>query len=281
MGDPWSIEAWAKWPGYLALIAGMGAAVTLALPGEARGTALGTKATRLARIAGAVGVVAIMLRAVAHAATIDGLAGAFDLDTLRLVVVDSRWGGSWRWHAATAVTVALASLRLARGRHLAPYALALTAAVIVAPWLGHGAGSVWRGALHSAHLAGTGAWLGTVVVLALVARGTARTEAASSLTPVIARFSPWALACATLAFASGIVLAWTYLGGFAALADTTYGRVLLVKLALVAGIGLCGAINWRGVRQGNAPKAGLIQSEAVLAVLAIAVTAWLSETEHP
>ena len=44
MGDPWSIEAWAKWPGYLALIAGMGAAVTLALPGEARGTALGTNA---------------------------------------------------------------------------------------------------------------------------------------------------------------------------------------------------------------------------------------------
>ena len=126
---------------------------------------------RLARIAGLLGVAAIVLRALAHAVAIDGPAGAVSLDTLRLVVIDSRWGGSWRWHAATAVAVALASWRAGAARGLLLYAITLAAAIVVAPFLGHGAGTLWRGALHSLHLAVTGAWLGgePLAVMTLVA----------------------------------------------------------------------------------------------------------------
>ena len=168
MGESWSLEVWAKLPGYLALLCGTGAAVALGLARFAQpGAALAPGLARLARIAGLLGVAAIVLRALAHAVAIDGPAGAVSLDTLRLVVIDSRWGGSWRWHAATAVAVALASWRAGAARGLLLYAITLAAAIVVAPFLGHGAGTLWRGAVHSLHLAVTGAWLGTVVALCI------------------------------------------------------------------------------------------------------------------
>jgi len=160
-------------------------------------------------------------------------AGAFQIDTLRLVVVDSRWAG---------------------------------------------AGDVWRGALHSLHLAVAGGWLGTVVVLAIAVRGA---PAIATLAPAIARFSPWALACAALAFVSGTGLAWLYLGSVSALVETRYGRLLLLKLALIAAVGVCGFLNWQRVRRRATPRLGWIQVEAALAVLTVAMTAWLTETEHP
>lgn len=270
----WPLEAWAKLPGYLALLGATGTVVALSLTGRSAG-GLVAPVTRIARWAAVLGLAGVVLRALAHAVTIDGPAGAYHIDTLRLVVIDSRWGGSWRWHAATAVGIALASVRLGAGARVLVYGAAVAAALAVAPWLGHGAGDLWRGGLHSLHLAVTGAWLGTVGVMALAARRTA------ALTPFIERFSPWALACAAAAIASGLGLAWLYLGSVPALVQTPYGRLLLLKLALVAGIGGCGLVNWQRVRWGRAPRLGWIQLEALLAVGALAVTAWLSETEHP
>jgi putative copper export protein len=281
MGESWSLEVWAKLPGYLALLGGTGAAVALGFARDRQTEAFVPGLARLARLAGLLGVAAIVLRALAHAVVIDGPAGAVQVETLRLVVIDSRWGGSWQWHAATAVGVALASWRLRALRGLLLYALALIAAILVAPFLGHGAGTLWRGILHSLHLAVTGAWLGTVVVLALAsgrAPSAARMDAVAAL---IGRFSPLALACAAAAGVSGVVLAWVYLGSVAALVETTYGRLLLAKLALVGAIGGCGFVNWQRVRAGEAPRVPVIQAEAAIAVLTIAVTAWLTETEHP
>lgn len=282
MEESWSLEVWAKLPGYLALLCGTGAAVALALArAAAPGEALAPRLRRIARLAGVLGVAAIVLRALAHAAAIDGPTGAFQIDTLRLVVIDSRWGGSWRWHASTAVAVALASWRAGATRGLLLYALTLAAAVLVAPFLGHGAGSLWRGALHSLHLAVTGAWLGTVVVLALASGGAVTPARADALGGIISRFSPWALACAAAAGVSGVVLAWLYVGSMDGLLATFYGRLLLAKLALVGAIGACGFLNWRRAGRGEAPSLPLIRAEAALAGLAIAVTAWLTETEHP
>lgn len=285
MQELWSLEVWAKLPGYLALLCGTGAAVALARVPDRRGGELAPALARVARLAGILGVVAIVLRALAHAVAIEGPAGALQFDTLRLVVIDSRWGASWRWHAATAVAVALASWRVGSTRQrLGLYALALAAALFAAPFLGHGAGSLWRGALHTLHLAVTGAWLGTVVVLALAsgrATSAATSGASGALAAVIGCFSPWALGCAATAGASGVVLAWIYVGSVAALVETTYGRLLMVKLLAIAGIAACGFQNWRRVGRGDAPNLRLIRAEAAFAVFALIVTAGLTETEHP
>jgi len=282
MEESWPFEAWAKLPGYLALLCGTGAAVALGLArSERAGEGLTPGLARAARLAGVLGVVAIVLRALAHAVAIDGPAGAVQFDTLRLVVIDSRWGASWRWHAVTAVAVAVASWRVVGPRRLVVYAMTLAAALAVAPFLGHGAGSLWRGALHILHLAVTGAWLGTVVVLAFSSGRLPSAARTDALAAIVGRFSPWALVCAAAAGASGVVLAWTYLGGVAALVETTYGRLLLLKLAAVAAIGACGFLNWRRVGRREAPSLSLIRVEAALAILTIAVTALLTETEHP
>jgi copper transport protein len=281
MGESWSLEVWAKLPGYLALLGGTGAAVALGFARDRQTEAFVPGLARLARLAGLLGVAAIVLRALAHAVVIDGPAGAVQVETLRLVVIDSRWGGSWQWHAATAVGVALASWRLRTLRGLLLYALTLIAAILVAPFLGHGAGTLWRGALHSLHLAVTGAWLGTVVVLALASGRAPSAERTDALAAIIGRFSPMALACAAAAGVSGVLLAWVYVGSVDGLLGTFYGRLLLGKLALVGAIGGCGFANWRRVRAEQAPRVPVVQAEAAFAVLAIAVTAWLTETEHP
>ncbi len=281
MGEWWSLEVWAKLPGYLALLGGTGAAVALGLSRDRQTEALVPGLARLARVAGLLGVEALVLRALAHAVAIDGPAGAVQLDTLRLVVVDSRWGGSWQWHAATALAVALASWRVGVARRLVLYAITLAAAILVAPFLGHGAGTLGRGALHSLHLAVTGAWLGTVVVLALASGRAPSTDRVHALGAVIGRFSPWALACAAAAGVSGVVLAWVYVGSVDGLLGTFYGRLLLGKLALVGAIGACGFLNWRRVGRRQAPTLPLIRAEAALAILTIVVTALLTEAEHP
>lgn len=281
MGESWSLEVWAKLPGYLALLCGTGATVAFGLARGRHGDVLAPDLARVARLAGALGVAAIVLRALAHAVVLDGPAGAVHLDTWRLVVIDSRWGASWRWHAAAAVGVAIASRRLGAGRGVVPYVLALTAAVLVAPFLGHGAGALWRGGIHSLHLAVTGAWLGTVIVLALAGGRAPSAARAHALAAVVGRFSPWALVCAAAAGLSGVVLGWLYLGGVAALVETTYGQLLLAKLVLVAAIGGCGFFNWRRAGRGAPPHLVLIRAEAALALCVLVVTAALTETEHP
>jgi putative copper export protein len=78
---------------------------------------------------------------------------------------------------------------------------------------------------------------------------------------------------------TGLLLAYFYVGTPANLVGTPYGRLLLAKLALVAGIAACGFINWRRVQVAGAPSTARL--ELALAGLVVIVTAFLTETEHP
>lgn len=70
--------------------------------------------------------------------------------------------------------------------------------------------------------------------------GAAAAAAVDEMAAAVARFSRWALVAIVLVVASGTVQAWRQLRSFSALVDTTYGRVLIVKVVLVAVI-LCAA----------------------------------------
>jgi putative copper export protein len=63
--------------------------------------------------------------------------------------------------------------------------------------------------------------------------------------------------------------------------STEYGRALLMKLGGVAAVGVCGWVNWRGVRRGAPPNRIVMTVEWVAAVAVLALTAQLTETEHP
>jgi copper transport protein len=77
------------------------------------------------------------------------------------------------------------------------------------------------------HLSAMTIWAGGLVLLVA---GVSR----SDLWPTAARFSPWALGSVALLAVSGTSNAWRQLGSFSGLTDSSYGRWLIIKLALVA-----------------------------------------------
>ena len=94
-------------------------------------------------------------------------------------------------------------------------------------------------------------------------------------------FSPAALAFGALAGATGIFMAWTHVGSIGALTGTDYGKVLMIKVALLSLTGATGAYNWLRVRPALGDHSGarrLRASAAVelgIATIVLAVTAVL------
>ena len=83
------------------------------------------------------------------------------------------------------------------------------------------------------HLAGVSVWLGGLVVLVTIVLPRRR---AAELREVVPRFSSVAFWAVVVIVASGTVQAWRQLGSLDAITSTTYGRLLLIKVALVAEI---------------------------------------------
>ncbi|MFJ5729314.1 copper resistance CopC/CopD family protein [Streptomyces paradoxus] len=80
------------------------------------------------------------------------------------------------------------------------------------------------------HLLATGVWLGGLVALLLTLRG----SSGDDLVEVVPRFSRIAFASVTVLAVTGLYQSWRGLGSLPALTGTSYGRLLLAKLAAVA-----------------------------------------------
>ena len=102
------------------------------------------------------------------------------------------------------------------------------------------------------HVLGAGGWLGSLLVVlvaglpAAFALGAERRGA--GVAALVHAFSPVALGCAGVVAATGLFAGWLQVGRLAALGETDYGRVLLLKLGLLAPVAALGAYNWRRVR---------------------------------
>jgi putative copper export protein len=141
------------------------------------------------------------------------------------------------------------------------------------------------------HVLGAGGWLGTLLVVVLVgipfALRQSDGERGRAAAAIVNAFSPVALACAAAIAITGVLAAWIHLGALSALWASDYGRVLLVKLAVIAIIAVLGAVNWRVLRpaMGDVAAARRIRGSAIaeLAVgaLVLAVTAVLVATPTP
>lgn len=169
-------------------------------------------------------------------------------------VLSTRWGGNWKlqvWTAVAALALMLATGRLGARDRLGW--LAAIALVATLPLTGHAVefppGQVLGVAAQGLHVLGAGLWLGTLAVLAApVAQLARRADAAerrARLGALGAAFSPVALTGAALAVGGGVVLSIANVGSWAALTGTSYGRLVLVKLGLVAAAAALGAYNWR------------------------------------
>ncbi|MGH7033051.1 MAG: CopD family protein, partial [Stellaceae bacterium] len=161
---------------------------------------------------------------------------------LGTLLSDTQFGQVWSWRALLLVAL-WPCLALRRGIRIRDgFALALAAALVAATALqGHagaegGLAGMLRAGADAAHLLAAGGWVGTLVPLALLLqRARHESERGGSIMAAGATaFSRLGLACVAILLVTGLVNAWFLVGSFASLVGTAYGRLLLVKLALVA-----------------------------------------------
>lgn len=210
----------------------------------------------------------------------------------RLLLGSTDWARTWLM-AVGAALVAAAGFRVARQGGVGGWAAA-TAGVLVLGAFPALTGHANTGDLRELTLAAdvlpvwaAGGWIGTLcVVLALEwrQRRTGGSNAASVLPVLVPRFSPVAIACVATLMATGVLAAWIHLESLGALVGTRYGRLLLLKVALVLGVLALGALNWRrltplleeSLGQDAMRRAATI--ELVVANVVLAVTAVLVRT---
>lgn len=96
-----------------------------------------------------------------------------------------------------------------------------------------GALRIWAELSDAVHMAAMGVWLGGLVVLGAVLLRSGDVAAMRTALPRFSRTVPW---CVGVLLITGTFQAWREVGSVALLVDTDYGRFLLAKLALVAGL---------------------------------------------
>jgi copper transport protein len=208
--------------------------------------------------AAALSVAALFARLWMQVAALGGGEAAWAGARLDVLLRDTGWGLAWVLQAIATVAFVL-GLFVAR----APYGRG-------AGWMGATAGAVLLSAVpalsgHAAsvdrlsavaiisdavHVLGAGVWLGTlmaVMAVGIPAALTAGAESAGAVASMVRGFSPMALAGASAVGLTGIVNALFHVDAPADLWTTTYGRALVVKLALLAGVAALGWFNWKRV----------------------------------
>jgi putative copper export protein len=200
------------------------------------------------------------------------------------------WGRVWAVQAVLALITSRAFLRAGRPGAVWGGLALLTLALALSPaFAGHAVAEASRAisvVADGLHVLTAGLWLGTLGALALSSQRTT-TEEAPLLLARIRRFSRLALAAVPVLVLTGAASAWLRLEQLPALWGSSYGRLLLVKLALFAGVGAMGFYNWRRatphLAAGGDPAAvrRSIRTELLLAFAVVLVTALLVTTPPP
>jgi copper transport protein len=163
-------------------------------------------------------------------------------------VLDTRFGRLSALRLAFLLLGAFAAVRFRRrGVVLAVSAVAVVATVALS---GHAGSGRWVGAAVVAdvvHLLAISVWLGGLVILAGYVLRPA--VVGGDAEPVARTFSTVAVSSVALIVATGEFQAVRQVGEPSALVDTSYGRLLLVKVALVAAMVALGARNRSWLRR--------------------------------
>jgi putative copper export protein len=216
-------------------------------------------------------------------------------EEMRFLLLGTAWGTTWRFGVAGAVIAGAGFWVASRGRR-AGWAVATVAALALGAFpafTGHANASDLRPltlASDTLHVWAAGGWVGGLALVLFLEWSWRRMrggEPASLLPLLVPRFSRLAIASVTALVATGVFASWVYIDGLGALFGSRYGRVLLLKLALVAGVLVLGWVNWRritprlGEAEGRATMRASALGELALANLVLIVTAVLVRTSPP
>jgi putative copper export protein len=284
-----------------------GAALLITAGRSDRATALGWQ-RRIVRWSGTLVVVAVGagLVALAHqTAVVSGrAAAALEPAAIATVLLETQAGRIWLVRLSLLVLVAafvlLAPRGLSRSDWLAVRGEALVLAALALGLIaaaGHAAAvtpdAAVAVALDALHVIATGIWVGGLLPLGALLVAAGRDDGADARPYAVLtarRFSRVALVCLVVLVASGLVNAAVHIGSVPALLGTTYGRLLLLKLALLAPVLLLAWLNRRELLprlSGEAETVGrpamrqlgrFVGAEAALVLALLGVVAVMSVT---
>lgn len=206
-----------RWPPGIASSAAFGRAMTLVLRGAAVAAALSA-------------LTWLMFEAVNMSGETNA---AFDPTTLWLVLSDTSFGAIWLWRIVACI--ALVAVLFIGNDRLFVVRLALAGVTLASLGLvGHaamedGAAGIAHQANHAVHLLAAGGWVGGLLPLAIFMR----TDTGKHSTEAAQRFSTFGAIVVAAVLLSGALNSWFLLRSVADLANTNYGRLLLVKVLLV------------------------------------------------
>lgn len=232
------------------LAAGLAAFLVLAHDGGAEAPTLRRRLRRASAV-GAAGVL-VALPIQAALATGLGLGALFERGVAREVL------GDGVGLSTVVVLLGIAGVALDAGRRAPATLVAAFAATAGFAIAGHTTTADPRALVTAsdvAHAVAGAVWFGGLVGLATVLRARKGDDAATAA-PVVARFSGIAAISLLVVTIGGSLLAWREVQAFDALTSTTYGKVLLVKIGVVALVAALGG--WNRFRLvpaiGTAPK---------------------------
>ena len=176
---------------------------------------------------------------------------AFQADMIGGLIVHTTWG--WAWAAQVILGVAAVILfRRAQttGRWMPIRVVGLLLAFTPA-LSGHAiAAERWIPLAvlsDGLHIIGAAGWLGTLAVMLIVSITAAlgpMEDHGALAAELVTAYSPVALGCAALAGLTGVASTWIHTGQLDLLWTTAYGRVLLLKFAILLVVVATGAYNW-------------------------------------
>ena len=215
-------------------------------------------------------------------------------------ILGTSWGRGWLIGIEGVVVTAVGIMLVRRLNAGAGWVIAAFGALAIggSPALTGHASATYPVALavvaDVGHVYAACAWVGTLLTVLFAAMPLVRAQRSMDgigsgplVASLVRAFHPVALACAAIVVASGLISAWLRLPTVASLWSSTYGKVLLLKLAFVAIVLVLGFLNWRRVLPTLADDSATRRitrtagAELTFAALVLAVTAVLVSTSPP
>jgi putative copper resistance protein D len=263
----------------------LGSVLVPARDGELRGERL--RWTRAARGAALVWAVVVLVESALTLSDVLAvpLSDVLDPSLLWSFLVDLDLGRALLVQAVLALAVCVGAGLVSTTTGAGLVGLLAVAALVPPTLTGHaGASSEHTIAVTSlmVHVIGVSLWCGGVAALVLLGTSDRR-----SYPIAVPRFSSLALWCAVAVAATGAVSAWLRLGSPAELVTSWYGRLVLLKLLLIAVIGAFGVLHRRRHLprlSAESPRLAFLRAaaaEVLVMAATIGVAVALSRTPPP
>jgi putative copper export protein len=250
-----------------------------------------SRAATVGVAASVVAMIAAFLRIFLESRMMAGMPG-MEAMGMSAMVLHTFWGFGMQLQILAAFVGVMAFVIAIRRVRFAWMVASLAAAALaLAPaFAGHAAASVrFQGVMiltDFLHVVGAASWLGSLACVMLI--GVPLLVASNledrwlQVSALVNTFSQVALGSAALVVLSGVFTAAVHLGSLPALWSTTYGRVLLLKVAIVLLTLAMGAYNFRRVQpqlereQGTAQLRRSATLELIAAALVVIITGFLT-----